>query len=206
MKIELITGGKMPQRMTKGAVGFDVFARNVELECVQGFGSGYTENGEQVHSFPMKAIAAKIHLGFKIDCNETHQIIDDLQETHEGALIANWTAQMNFAAMLVPRSGWGAKYGFRLKNTVGIIDPDYRGEVIMVAEFDECPPELLAFANSECNGCNPNCNTCSSRSRYVMQPRVGQMLLVPAYVGELPVVDQLEETERGAGGFGSTDK
>lgn len=193
MRIEQVEGGKVPQRMTDGAVGFDVFARKVELTYAQGFGSGVVDNGKEIHFFPVKPIAAKIHLGFKIDCNESHQIIDDLQETHEGALIANWHAPMNFAAMLLPRSGWGRDYGFRLKNTVGIIDPDYRGEVIMEALFKECPPELLDFTKS-----------LEVVSSDFDPPRVGQMLLVPAYVGELQVVDKLDDTERGAGGFGST--
>jgi len=117
-------------------------------------------------------------------------------------------ALMNFSAMLLPRSGWGTKYGFRLLNTTGIIDSDYRGEVIMKVAFNKCLPELLRFSESYCNGCAHSCEPCNYRKVGVKkeQPRVGQMLIVPCYIGELKQVDFLDETERGEGGFGSTDK
>jgi len=182
MKIELITGGKMPQRMTKGAVGFDVFARKVDIH----------ETGFE----------STIHLGFKIDCN--FETMFTGRRDKDAAL-------MNFAAMLLPRSGWGTRYGFRLLNTTGIIDSDYRGEVIMKVAFNECPPKLLEFANSDCNGCfnlQRNFEGCPAAEacQPMKQPRVGQMLIVPCYVGELQQVDSLDKTERGEGGFGSTDK
>lgn len=108
-------------------------------------------------------------LGFKLDCSSP---------TVFG---------MTFAGLLLPRSGWGVKYGFRLRNTTGVIDPDYRGEVVMAASCNELPPELHMSLNETRD-----------------QPRVGQLLFVPCYVGDLAVVDRLDDTPRGAGGFGST--
>jgi len=198
MKIELITGGKMPQRMTKGAIGFDVFARKVYIH------EHHLMSAFCGKSMFKKPTGATIHLGFKIDCN--FETMFTGRRDKDAVL-------MNFAAMLLPHSGWGTEYGFRLLNTTGVIDPDYRGEVIMKVAFNECPPELLEFANSDCNGCfNRNmedfCYICSSSSLWqrMEQPRVGQILIVPCYVGELQQVDSLDETERGEGGFGSTDE
>jgi dUTP pyrophosphatase len=105
---------------------------------------------------------ATIHLGFAIDM--------DVLKVDEPLL---------FGALLLPRSGWGTKYNFRLKNTTGVIDPDYRGEVVMEAYYDKEPPLEVGA-------------------------RVGQMLIVPVYAGELFIFDELSTTERGEGGFGHT--
>jgi len=66
-------------------------------------------------------------------------------------------------------------------NTIGLIDMDYRGEVILKIKWDKKPTEL-------CRGA-----------------RVGQMVLVPCLTDELNIVEQLPMTHRGEGGFGSTD-
>lgn len=83
-----------------------------------------------------------------------------------------------WVGMVVPRSSLGLK-GFRLRNTVGIIDSDYRGEI------------KLAFEG------------------YTPEPgdRVAQLVLVPHWIGQverMSSIDDLDETDRGEGGFGST--
>lgn len=86
-------------------------------------------------------------------------------------------------AMLVfSRSGHGFKKGLRLANCVGVIDSDYRGEVKIRLTNDSADPRLVKAGE-----------------------RVAQAMLVPILqVVEFTVVDELGETERGAGGFGST--
>lgn len=180
MKIELIEGGKAPKRMSEGAVGYDCFAREVDLQ----------------------AGGAKIKLGFKVDCSKPHMPYE---------IPSTIIPSMDFGAFLFPRSGWASKYGFRLKNTIGVIDPDYRGEVIAMVEFYECPPELLEYAASKCNRCESaqsaiGCEGCVEwvHGNRVVQPRVCQMVFLPCYVGELTQVEKLDDTERADGGFGST--
>ena len=87
------------------------------------------------------------------------------------------------AAFLYARSGLGVKHGICLSNGVGVIDSDYRGEV-----------------------CVGLCNV--SAEEYTIEPgeRVAQMIIAPVLVPEIEEVSQLGETERGAGGFGSTGK
>jgi dUTP pyrophosphatase len=83
-----------------------------------------------------------------------------------------------WVGMIVPRSSLGAK-GFRLKNTVGVIDSDYRGEI------------LLAF-----EGYTPQAGD-----------RVAQLVIVPCWQGgaeQMTSINDLTSTARGAGGFGST--
>jgi dUTP pyrophosphatase len=87
------------------------------------------------------------------------------------------------AAMIIPRSGLGHKHGIVLGNLVGLIDSDYKGQVLV---------------------------SCWNRGRepFVVNPmeRIAQLVVVPVVQVELNVVASFEESERGAGGFGSTGK
>lgn len=85
-------------------------------------------------------------------------------------------------ALILPRSGAGAEYGLELENTAGVIDSDYRGE--WAAELHLKKPYCLEWKAGD---------------------RLLQFLLIPVLHVELEVVEELGETERGAGGFGSTD-
>lgn len=79
------------------------------------------------------------------------------------------------------RSGLACKQGLRPANCVGVIDSDYRGEVIVALYND------------------------SSERRFVKAgDRVAQMIILPVLLPKLQCVDQLTSTERGEGGFGST--
>ncbi len=83
-----------------------------------------------------------------------------------------------WVGLVVPRSSLGLK-GFRLKNTLGVIDSDYRGEIKLA--YEGYTPEV--------------------------GERVAQLVLVPHYVGaveRMASIDDLDTTERGEGGFGST--
>ena len=87
------------------------------------------------------------------------------------------------AAFLYARSGLGVKHGVCLSNGVGVIDSDYRGEV-----------------------CAGLCNV--SDKPYVIEPgeRDAQMVIAPVFTPEIREVGALSDTERGAGGFGSTGR
>lgn len=89
----------------------------------------------------------------------------------------------DYAGMIFTRSGLGVKHGMVVKNGVGVIDSDYRGE-LRVALYN-CDKEPYTVTPGE---------------------RVAQLVLLP--VGILPVteVHELDETARGTGGFGSTGK
>ena len=79
------------------------------------------------------------------------------------------------------RSGLSTKQGLRPANCVGVVDSDYRGEVIVPLYND------------------------SSETRTVCAgDRVAQMVIIPYAKVELEEVDELDNTERGTGGFGST--
>jgi len=88
-----------------------------------------------------------------------------------------------YAAMILPRSGLGHKHGIVLGNLVGLIDSDYQGP-LMVSAWNR--------------GSKP----------FVLEPmeRLAQLVVVPVQQVEFDIVDEFEDTDRGAGGFGSTGR
>jgi dUTP pyrophosphatase len=88
-----------------------------------------------------------------------------------------------FAAIVLPRSGLGAKHGIVLGNLVGLIDSDYQGQV------------FVSVWNR-------------SQAAFTIQPmdRIAQLVVVPVQQVEFNVVEEFEASSRGAGGFGSTGK
>ena len=87
----------------------------------------------------------------------------------------------DYVALVFARSGLGIKHGIAPANCVGVIDSDYRGEI------------LVGLQNSGDTG-------------YTIQPgdRIAQLMLTPVIQANLTLVDELDDTARGAGGFGST--
>ena len=87
------------------------------------------------------------------------------------------------AAFLFARSGLGVKHGITLSNSVGVVDSDYRGEI-----------------------CVGLCNV--SDKPYTIQPneRIAQMVVMPVVLADFIQADELNETKRGEGGFGSSGK
>ena len=95
-------------------------------------------------------------------------------------------ADPGYCAMILPRSGMGHKNGIVLGNLVGLIDSDYQGQ-LMVSTWNR------------------------GQQAFTLQPmeRLAQLVVVPVMQVGFNVVDEFDseqESERGAGGFGSTGK
>jgi dUTP pyrophosphatase len=97
--------------------------------------------------------------------------------------IAIHIGDAGFAAVILPRSGLGAKHGIVLGNLVGLIDSDYQGQV------------LVSVWNR-------------GQAAFTIQPmdRIAQLVVVPVQQVEFNLVEDFEASHRGAGGFGSTGK
>ena len=97
--------------------------------------------------------------------------------------IAIWLKDPGYAAMILPRSGLGHKYGIVLGNLVGLIDSDYQGQLMV---------------------------SCWNRSgtAFTLQPmeRLAQLVIVPVVQAEFNVVAEFPASQRGEGGYGSTGK
>lgn len=79
------------------------------------------------------------------------------------------------------RSGLATKYGVRPSNCVGVIDSDYRGEIVVALHNDSNQSVTISKGD-----------------------RIAQMVLIPYLDCEFIQVNELSDTERGDGGFGST--
>jgi dUTP pyrophosphatase len=88
-----------------------------------------------------------------------------------------------YEAQIRPRSGLAAKYGMTVLNTPGTIDSDYRGEIKV----------LLMNLGDDIVIINPG-------------DRIAQIVFAPVVRAEFVSCDALDDTPRGAGGFGSTDE
>lgn len=86
-----------------------------------------------------------------------------------------------YAGLIYARSGLASKRGLAPANKVGVIDSDYRGEV------------MVALHNH-------------SKIAATIEPkeRIAQLVITPYIAANFDVVDELDDTARGAGGFGST--
>jgi len=91
--------------------------------------------------------------------------------------------QPGVAGFVFSRSGLGTKEGLTVSQGVGVIDPDYRGEIVV---------SLL--------------NTSGQPRRVQRGQRIAQLVFLPVHTARILAADALGETSRGAGGFGHTGK
>ncbi len=97
--------------------------------------------------------------------------------------LAIWLGDPGLAAMILPRSGLGHKHGIVLGNLVGLIDSDYQGELMV---------------------------SCWNRghANFTIEPgeRIAQLIVVPVLQPRFEQVEEFKQSDRGAGGFGSTGR
>lgn len=89
----------------------------------------------------------------------------------------------DYVALVFARSGLGIKKGVCLSNGVGVIDSDYRGEIAV---------GLVNLSGED----------------YTVQPgdRIAQLMVVPVVQPTVTLMEELDETDRGSGGLGSTGR
>lgn len=88
-----------------------------------------------------------------------------------------------YCALLLARSGLATKQGLAPANKVGLCDEDYRGEYVVVLHNHSDEPVFVSHGD-----------------------RIAQLIFLPYEQAVLTEVSELDETERGAGGFGSTGR
>lgn len=89
----------------------------------------------------------------------------------------------SLAAVILPRSGLGHKHGIVLGNLVGLIDSDYQGQ-LFVSCWNRGNTEFMVAPGE----------------------RIAQLVFVPVVQAAFEVVDDFEQSQRGAGGFGHTGR
>ena len=88
---------------------------------------------------------------------------------------------VGMVGLIYARSGLACKKGLAPANKVGVIDSDYRGEIMVALHNHGTEPQVIATGE-----------------------RIAQMVIAPFYTAEYVEVEELSDTVRGAGGFGST--
>ena len=114
-------------------------------------------------------------------CLDAPRVIEPGQATLIPTGLSIHIADPALAAMLLPRSGLGAKHGIVLGNLVGLIDSDYQG------------PLMVSCWNR-------------GQASYTIQPmeRIAQMVIVPVVQARFVRVQEFSASTRGESGFGST--
>ena len=105
---------------------------------------------------------------------------------HETAFIPTGLAlelPVGYAGLIYARSGLASKRGLAPANKVGVVDCDYRGEVTVALHNHSSIPQTVAVGE-----------------------RVAQLVITPYITAEFVQTEELSETARGAGGFGSTGR
>ncbi|WP_300269330.1 dUTP diphosphatase [uncultured Flavonifractor sp.] len=114
-------------------------------------------------------------------CIEEDRIIAPRQLVKIPTGIAIALPGPEYVALVYARSGLGIRHGVSLSNGVGVIDSDYRGEIMVgLTNLSDVP--------------------------YTIHPgdRIAQLVVAPVILPELERAEELDETGRGTGGFGST--
>lgn len=86
-----------------------------------------------------------------------------------------------YAGFIYARSGLARKKGLAPANKVGVVDADYRGEIMVALHNHSDSPQVVEVGE-----------------------RIAQLVIAPFYKASFEVVDELNDTIRGEGGFGST--
>ena len=132
--------------------------------------------------FPLPAYATQGAAGLDLRaCIDDPLEINPQQTVLIATGLAIYISDPAFAATILPRSGLGHKHGLVLGNSVGLIDSDYQGQ-LMISCFNR------------------------GKAAYTVKPgeRIAQLVVLPVVRADFALVDEFTESERGVGGFGST--
>lgn len=117
------------------------------------------------------------------------------------------TRRMDYDVLAFPRSSI-SKYNLTLANSIGLIDADYRGEILLRFKYIWQPEDMIYVPTPDGNASGisakligkPNLNRIYNKGDKICQLKVTKVEDV-----EFELVDELDTTQRGSGGFGSTD-
>lgn len=130
--------------------------------------------------FPLPAYATSGSAGLDLRAMlKEDTLIDPGQTLLIPTGLSIYIADPGLAALILPRSGLGHKHGIVLGNLVGLIDSDYQGELMV---------------------------SCWNRGQTAFKISIGerlaQLVLVPVVQAHFEIVEEFDESQRGAGGFG----
>lgn len=122
-------------------------------------------------------------VGFDISACLENEVTVKPGETEKIGIGIAIALEQGYAAFIYARSGLGINYGITPANCVGVIDSDYRGEIIVGLRNSSTEPFRVKHGD-----------------------RIAQMIINKCELPKLELCESLDETKRGEGGFGSTGK
>lgn len=187
VKIHVLHGGILPERKSKGAIGYDVCIRAIvspyEMDPVNQKLRKTLFDFRTMPEDPV--IASHVVIRFREDSKNEEYMYQ--MTAGESVLVGlGFTTEMLFPMFywMAPRSGLASKYGITVTNAPGTVDPDYRGEAGVLV-------------------LNRNTTTFDLYHGMRIAQIIFQWAIIPEFV-RVEKSDDLIETSRGAGGFGST--
>lgn len=132
---------------------------------------------------PAQATPESAGLDLRAALDRPSLTIEPGQRAPVGTGLAIEIGRPGIAGFVFSRSGLGAKHGLTVAQGVGLIDPDYRGEIIVWLLNTSGAPVTIQDGD-----------------------RIAQLVLMPVYAPVVSIVEELSDTARGAGGFGHTGK
>ncbi|GIU33320.1 dUTP diphosphatase [Shewanella schlegeliana] len=130
--------------------------------------------------FPLPAYATPGSAGMDLRAiTDTKLVIQPGETVLIPTGIAIHVADPSLAAVILPRSGLGHKHGIVLGNLVGLIDSDYQGPLMVSCWNRGSEPFTIEIGD-----------------------RLAQLVFVPVVQAEFKLVDEFDQSDRGAGGFG----
>ena len=186
VKIYLLPGGRLPERQTKGAIGYDVYLRAIVHPVDR------DPNNKELRrllfdfkTMPLDPEVARHVVELPVECggSEFGYQLDAYQDVLAGI---GFVTAMEFPLFywVAPRSGLASRYGITVTNAPGTVDPDYRGEAGVLVYNRTSKPFVLQ-----------------------RNMRIAQIIFQEAIIPQLHMVTayaDLPSSLRGAGGFGST--
>jgi dUTP pyrophosphatase len=133
-----------------------------------------------------------------LDLTATSKEYDSYGNTVYGTGLA-FKIPEGYFGLLIPRSS-NSKTDLRLTNSSGILDSGYIGEVMFKYRNDNFSSSSMSIKNDLING------DIGFSNEYEVGDRIGQLIILPYPQIEFQEVDDLGETERGDGGFGSSGR
>lgn len=119
--------------------------------------------------------------GYDLCADISEALVIEPGETAKVATGLSFALPDGYFGGIYARSGLATKRGLRPANCIGVIDSDYRGPVIVALHNDSTEPQTIEPGE-----------------------RIAQLIVQPYLAVTFEEVETLDETERGAGGFGST--
>jgi len=186
VKIFVLPGGRMPERKTDGAIGYDVFLRAVVSPTDMDPGNKVLRKTV----FDFKSIPADnpdIERRIIMSPTENGNELAYRMEPKDSVLVGiGFITELEFPMFywIAPRSGLASRWKITVTNAPGTVDPDYRGEAGVLVFNGNDHPFLLK-----------------------KDMRIAQVIFQTAIIPELVELASYEElsiTKRGSGGFGST--